>query len=59
LPLANYLGTVKVKDRENGTCEVELSSTFEPKGMTEKEVAKMMNDVYVSTINGLKRLHNG
>jgi len=59
LPLANYLSTVKVKDLGNGGCEVEWSSTFEPKGMAEKEVAKMINDIYVSAIDGLKKLHNG
>ncbi len=59
LPVENYLGTVKVKDLGNGRCEVEWSSTFEPKGMPEEEVAKMINDIYVAAIDGLKKLHNG
>jgi len=58
-PVQNYLGTVKVKDLGNGRCEVEWSSTFEPKGMPEEEVAKMINDLYVAAIDGLKKLHNG
>jgi len=59
LPLENYLSTVKVKDLGNGRCEVEWSSTFEPKGMLEEEVVKMINDTYVAAIDGLKKLHNG
>jgi len=59
LPLENYLGTVKVKDLGNERCEVEWSSIFEPKGMPEEEVVKMINDIYVSAIDGLKKLHNG
>ncbi len=59
MPLENYLSTVKVKDLGNGRCEVEWSSTFIPKGMPEEEVAKMINDIYVTAIDGLKKLHNG
>jgi len=59
LPVENYLGTVKVTDLGNDRCEVEWSSTFEPKGLPEEEVSKMINDVYVSAIDGLKKLHNG
>ncbi len=59
MPLENYLSTVKVKDLGNGRCEVEWSSTFEPKGMAEEEVAKMIRDIYLTAIDGLKKLHNG
>ena len=59
MPLENYLSTIKVKDLGNGRCEVEWSSTFEPKGMPEEEVVKMINDIYVAAIDGLKKLHNG
>jgi len=59
MPLENYLSTVKVKDLGNGRCEIEWSSTFEPKGMPEEEVVKMINDIYVTAIDGLKKLHNG
>ena len=59
MPLENYLSTVKVKDLGNGRCEVEWSSTFEPKGMPEEEVAKMIKDIYLTALSGLKKLHNG
>jgi len=59
MPLVNYLSTVKVKDLGNGRCEVEWSSTFEPKGMPEEEVAKMIKDIYLTALSGLKKLHNG
>ncbi len=32
---------------------------FEPKGMAEEDVVKMINDIYVTAIDGLKKLHNG
>jgi len=57
-PFENYKGTVKVADVGNNTCEIEWSSTFNAKG-PEAEVTKMMNDVYVAAIDGLKKLHNG
>ncbi len=59
MTIENYISTVKLKDLGNGRCEVEWSSTFEPKGMPEEEVAKMINDIYVTALNGLKKLHNG
>ena len=57
-PFENYKATVKVTDAGNNTCEVEWSCTFDAKG-PEAEVTKMMNDVYVAAIDGLKKLHNG
>jgi len=57
-PFENYKGTVKVTDAGNNTCELEWSSTFDAKG-PEAEVTKMMNDVYVAAIDGLKQLHTG
>jgi len=55
-PFENYKGTVKVADAGNNTCEIEWSGTFDAKG-PEDEVTKMMNDVYISAINGLKQLY--
>ena len=57
LPVKNYLSIVKVKDLGNEKCEVEWSSTFEPKGMAEEEVAKMIQGVYLAAIDGLKKVH--
>ncbi|MEE8178714.1 MAG: SRPBCC family protein, partial [Nitrosopumilaceae archaeon] len=57
LPVENYLGTMKVYDLGNNTCEVEWSGSFEPKGMPEAEVVKMINDVYTMGLEGLKKLH--
>ncbi len=56
-PFENYKGTVKVVDAGNNTCELEWSGTFDAKG-PEAEVTKMMNDVYVAAIDGLKKLYN-
>jgi len=57
-PFENYKATVKIADAGNNTCEFEWSSTFDAKG-PEAEVTKMLNDVYVAAIDGLKKLHNG
>ena len=57
-PVENYVGTVKVTDRGNNTCELEWSSECEAKGMTEEEVSNMLHDVYSSILNGLKKLHS-
>ena len=57
LPVENYLSTVKVQDLGNEKCEVEWSSTFEPKGMAEEEVVKMIEGVYLAVIDGLKKVH--
>ncbi len=57
LPVENYLSTVKVKDLGDEKCEVEWSSTFEPKGMAEEEVVKMIDGVYLAAIDGLKKVH--
>ncbi len=57
-PFENYKATVKVTDAGNNTCELEWSSTFDAKG-PEAEVTKMLNDVYVAAIDGLKKLHSG
>jgi len=55
--LENYKGTVKVAEAGNNTCEIEWSGTFDAKG-PESEATKMMNDVYVAAIDGLKKLYN-
>jgi carbon monoxide dehydrogenase subunit G len=57
-PFENYKATVIVTDAGNNTCEIEWSCTFDAKG-PEAEVTKMMNDVYVAGIDGLKKLHSG
>ncbi len=53
----NYKGIIKVADAGNNTCEIEWSSTFDAKG-PESEATKMMNDVYVAAIDGLKKLYS-
>ena len=57
-PVENYVGTVKVTNLGDNTCELEWSSKCEPKGITEEEVSKMLHDAYSSILNGLKKLHS-
>ena len=58
LPVESYLSTVKVNDLWNDSCEVEWSTIFEPKGMSEQEVDKMLSEIYNSALDGLKKLYN-
>lgn len=57
LPLESYLGTIKVRDLGNRKCEIAWSSTFDPVGVSEKEVISMIESMYSHSIEGLKKLH--
>ena len=56
-PVENYVGTVKVTDKNDNECELEWSSKCEAKGMKEEEVQNMLQGVYSSIIDGIKKLH--
>lgn len=58
LPVENYVGTVKVNDLGNNTCELEWSSQCEVKGMDEQEISNMLHGVYSSILNELKKSHS-
>jgi len=55
LPFQNYLGTVKVIDLGDNTCEFECIGSFEPKGVSEDEASKQLKDVYLVLIDGLNK----
>ncbi|MFW6055556.1 MAG: SRPBCC family protein [Thermodesulfobacteriota bacterium] len=56
LPVENYLSRVQVKELGPGQCEVCWSSTFEPKGIQEKEAKEAIQGIYSMGFDGLKRL---
>lgn len=59
LPMRNYVSTMKVKDREDGGCEVEWACRYRPAGATAAEVKASIQDLYSLGFNGLKELHEG
>ncbi len=57
LPLENYLATMQLTDLDNGSCQLDWSSTFDPKGAPEAEAKAMITGIYTAGFKGLKRLH--
>lgn len=58
LPVESYVATMKVRDLGDSRCEVEFSGSFEPKGVPQTELAKMIEQVYSMGLDGLKKLHS-
>lgn len=55
LPVENYVSTLKVEeDDEPGKVAITWSSTFDPKGVTEREARKIIADVYLAGLLSLK-----
>ena len=57
LPFESYLGTVRITDSGDDTCEVDWSSTFDAVGLPEAQVIAMIVDLYEQAIEGLEKLH--
>ncbi len=59
LPIDNYLATMTVREVGSHEAEVEWSSTFTATGATEDDAEAMVEGVYRSGFEGLKRLFGG
>jgi hypothetical protein len=57
LPLENYVSTMQVRELSKNSCEITWLSTFEPKGVPEAEAKKIVEGVYSTGFEGLKKLH--
>jgi hypothetical protein len=55
LPLADYRSTITVR-REGETSTIEWSTTFEPVGVPETELAKSLENFYQSGFDNLRKL---
>lgn len=55
LPVQNYQSSIKV-DWDDDGCAVVWTSTFEPKGASEADAKKAVNDVYAAGLKGLTRV---
>ena len=56
---AGYSATVQVTDKGNGTCNVNWSSTFEPKGAPEADAVKVVEGIYRGGIAGARKRVEG
>ena len=54
LPMENYVATIRVLG-EGAASTVEWSSTFDPKGAPEADVAKTISGIYQTGFDGLKK----
>jgi len=59
LPVEGYFATMKVRELGENRCEFQWSSTFEPKGASEEEAKKAIEDIYSMGFEGLKKLYGG
>ncbi len=60
LPVANYTGTIRVRDEGDGNRSVvEWSSEFNPAGASEADAVKAIEGVYRAGFESLKKLYGG
>lgn len=57
LPVEGYVSTMKVKELAENLCEFGWSSTFETKGVQEKEAKETIEAIYFMGFDGLKKLY--
>ncbi len=50
LPLENYVATVKVRELDAGSCQIDWSSVFDGVGMTEEESVEFATGLYQTII---------
>ena len=53
LPFSNYSATVKINDNGDGTCTVDWTGTFDPKGDSEAAI-NTATGIYAGAIRGAK-----
>jgi len=57
LPVANYVASIRVKDKGDGRgCTIEWSSEFEAAGATESDAATAIRGIYEAGFENLKRM---
>ena len=59
LPVANYTGTIRITEEEDGNCTVEWSSDFEPSGATEPDAVKTIQGIYEAGFENLRKMFGG
>jgi hypothetical protein len=59
LPVADYSATVKITETGAGSCNVNWSGSFEPKGASEADAAKVVEGIYRGGIAGARKATGG
>ena len=57
LPVADYTAEIRVKDNGDGTSTVEWSSSFEPKGAKADEAVRIIQGIYQTGFDNLKKMY--
>lgn len=55
LPVSDYSATVTITDQGNGSCNVNWSGTFQPKGASEADASKVVEGIYRGGIAGARK----
>jgi Polyketide cyclase / dehydrase and lipid transport len=55
IPAKGYLATIRIREEGPRACRVDWSSTFEPDGASEEQVARILRGVYTGGIAGLRK----
>jgi hypothetical protein len=50
LPFSDYSATVRIDDNGDGTCTVDWTGTFEPRGVEEAEAVNVATGIYAGAI---------
>jgi|TARA_B100001964_G_scaffold15506_1_gene16037 hypothetical protein len=57
-PVKGYKATIRVRESENGS-EVEWSSDFEAEGASNDDAVKVIQDIYNTGFQNLKKIFGG
>ena len=55
LPVSGYSATIKIADDGDGTCTVDWTGTFEPKGASEEQATTVVKGIYTGAIAGARK----
>ena len=53
--MSSYSATIKITDNGDGSCTVDWTGTFEPKGASEEQAVKVVKGIYTGGIQGARK----
>ena len=54
LPVSGYSATVRIADDGDGSCTVDFTGTFEPKGVPEEQAVEVIKGIYAGAIQAAR-----
>ena len=54
LPVSGYSATIRIADDGDGSCTVDWTGTFEPKGAPEEQAVEVIKGIYAGAIQGAR-----